>query len=132
MELRHCLPMIVEDDDDFVHLLTLAFLKAGLPAGNIRCYPSGEQALADLLPADALRPSALLLDVDLPGMSGLSVLERVRSLETLRTLPAFILSGRDDPESIARAGTLGVRAYWVKPQGFSPLWRIVRGILESL
>ena len=132
MELHRCLPAIVEADEEFAHLLTLAFLKAGLSAGNIRYYPSGESALEELLAAGAIPPSAMLLDLDLPGISGLAVLERIRSRETLAAMPAFLFSVRNDSESITRAGTLGAKAYWLKPQGFSPIWRIVRGILESL
>lgn len=132
MDLHRCFPLVVEDDEDFTFLLTSAFLKAGLPARNLRCYPDGERALGELFTAGALRPSALFLDVDLPGMCGLSVLERVRSWGPLSGVPAFVLSGREDPWSLARATALGATAYFKKPFGFSELWKLVRGILESL
>jgi len=125
-------PILVEDDDDFAVLLKRAFRKAGVPDGNVRRYRDGEGALAELVSVDALRPSALLLDLELPGMSGLSVLERVRSSDRLANVPAFFLTSREDRDCVAAAHALGARGYWVKPLGNGTLLEIVRGILGSL
>src|SRR5690242_11433366 len=127
MNCRHFFPFVVEDDDDFALFLRRAFLKAGVPPENIRRYRDGEGALAHLTSIDVIRPSALLVDIDLPGMTGLSVLERVRACEGLTNLPAFILSGRNDGDLVAAALALGVRGYWVKPHGNGPLLEIVKG-----
>src|ERR1051326_2243575 len=116
---------VVEDDDDFAMLLQRALLKAGVPAGNVRRYRDGGAALADLMSIDIIRPSALFLDIDLPGVSGLSVLERVHARERLANLPVFVLSGREDGHSIAVARDLGARGYWVKPHGNGALLEIV-------
>jgi DNA-binding response OmpR family regulator len=132
MNYRHCFPFVVEDDDDFALLLRHAFLKAGVPPGNIRRYRDGEGALAHLASIDVIRPSALVLDFELPGMTGLDVLERVRACERLVNLPAFVLSGRDDGDLVAAALALGARGYWVKPHGNGPLLEIVKGMLGSL
>jgi DNA-binding response OmpR family regulator len=129
MNYRHYFPFVVEDDDDFVRR---AFLKAGVPGGNVHRYPDGEGALADLLSIDVIRPSALLLDIQLPGMTGLSVLERVRACERLAPLPAFFLSGRAEGHFIATAHVLGARGYWVKPHGNGGLLEIVQGMLGCL
>jgi DNA-binding response OmpR family regulator len=132
MNYRRCFPLIVEDDDDFALLLGRAFLKAGVPDGNVRRYRDGERALAHLLSTDVLRPSAILLDLDLPGLSGLSVLERIRSCDRLAATPAFILSGRADPGCVGAARALGARGYWMKPHGNGELLEIVRVMLGSL
>lgn len=132
MNHRHCFLFFVEDDDDFAILLKRALLRAGVPDGNIRRYRDGKAALADLVSIDVVRPSALLLDMELPGMSGLSVLEGVRACERLADLPAFILSGREDHSFIAGAHALGALGYWVKPNGNGTLEDIVGAILGSL
>jgi len=132
MNYHHYFPFVVEDDDDFVVLLRRAFLKAGVPDGNVRRYRDGESALADLMSIDVIHPSALLLDIDLPGMTGLSVLERVRACERLANMPAFVLSGRDDGRFVAAAHALGAHGFWVKPYSNGTLLEIVRGMLGSL
>jgi DNA-binding response OmpR family regulator len=132
MKYRHYFPFVVEDDEDFALLLQRALLKAGVPGGNVRRYRDGEGALADLVSVDVLRPSVLLLDMDLPGMTGLSVLERVRACERLVDLPAFVLSGRDDGHMVRTAQALGARGYWMKPHSSGELLQIVRGMLGSL
>lgn len=132
MNYRHCYPFVLEDDDSFALLLKRAFVKAGVPQGNVRRYRNGESALADLVAIDVIRPSALLLDLQLPGMTGLEVLERVRACGHLERLSAFILSGRDDAHFIAAARDLGARGYWVKPFQSGTLLEIVQGMLGSL
>lgn len=132
MSYDHYFLFLVEDDDDFALLLRRAFLKAGVPDGNVRRCRDGESALGQLVSADVPRPSALLLDIELPGMTGLSVLEQIRACERLANLPAFILSGRDDGHFITAARVLGARGYWVKPHGHRTLLEIARGILGSL
>src|SRR6185436_7088493 len=123
---------VVEDDDDFAILLQRALSKAGVPAGNVRRYRDGEAALGDLMSTDFIRPSALFLDIDLPVMSGLSVLEQVHACERLANLPVFVLSGREDGHSIAAARDLGACSYWVKPHGNGALLEIVEGVLGRL
>ncbi len=132
MNYRHCYLLLVEDDDDFAILLKRALLRAGVPEDNIRRYRDGNVALADLISMEVIRPSALLLDMELPGRSGLSVLEGVRACERLANLPAFILSGREDASLVAGAYALGARGYWVKPHAIGTLEEIVRAMLGSL
>ena len=132
MNYRHFFPFIVEDDDNFALLLRRAFLKAGVPDGNVHRYPDGESALAHLRSTNVIRPSALLLDMGLPGMTGLSVLKEVRACERLAHLPVFILSGQDDGRLVAAAQALGARGYWKKPLSNGTLQEFVDGIVGSL
>jgi DNA-binding response OmpR family regulator len=132
MDRLHCFPALVEDDDNFALLLRRALRKAGVPDGNVRWYRDGEGALADLLSVDAVPPSVVLLDLDLPGISGLSVLAKIRSCGPLENLPAFILSGREDPAPISSATALRAGGYWVKPWSCRELQDIVESILGNL
>ena len=132
MNLENCFPLLVEDDDSFAMLVVRALRKAGVPEGNVRRYRDGERALAELLVASSVRPSVIILDLDLPGISGLVLLKRIRSWEPLATLPAFILSGRGEGEHVRRAYDLGARTYCVKPLGVHTLQSLIGGILSSL
>jgi CheY-like chemotaxis protein len=127
-----CFPLVVEDDDNFALLLQRAFGKAGVPGGNVRRYSDGESALLDLRAAPNVQPSLLTLDMELPGMSGLSVLERIRSLGSFANLPAFFISGRTESSLISSAYALRARGYWAKPQNIRDLQVIVDGMLAFM
>src|SRR5690606_36379201 len=60
-------------------------------------------------------PSVLLLDIKMPRMDGLEVLQRIRASEKFRRLPVVILSSSREESDLARSWDLGVNAYVVKP-----------------
>jgi CheY-like chemotaxis protein len=63
-------------------------------------------------------PSVVLLDIKMPRMDGIEVLESIRKNETLKSLPVVILtSSREEPD-LKKCYALGVNAYVVKPVNF--------------
>ena len=60
-------------------------------------------------------PAVLLLDIKMPRMDGLEVLQRIRENEELRHIPVVILSSSREESDLARSWDLGVNAYVVKP-----------------
>ncbi|WP_447730535.1 response regulator [Pseudoxanthomonas suwonensis] len=60
-------------------------------------------------------PAVLLLDIKMPRMDGLEVLQRIRANDKLRRLPVVILSSSREESDLARSWDLGVNAYVVKP-----------------
>ncbi len=60
-------------------------------------------------------PAVLLLDIKMPRMDGLEVLQTVRGDERLKRLPVVILSSSREESDLARSWDLGVNAYVVKP-----------------
>jgi CheY-like chemotaxis protein len=134
MRSKARLPLLVEDDPDQLSLLTMAFQEAGV-GGLPAVFPSGEAAVEFLSSdgsyrtLDPVRPfSFALLDVDLPGMSGLEVLEWMTTSERLRNVPVIMLSASTDPERVERAFRLGAKSYLLKPGGFSSLVRLIEGV----
>jgi FixJ family two-component response regulator len=69
-------------------------------------------------------PDCLVLDVWLPGMTGVDLLEHL--VETGSTLPAVIMTGRDDLQMRMRALQAGTMAYLVKPLDGLALLRILQ------
>src|SRR5579859_1477536 len=130
MSHRDCFPVVVEDDDNFALLLTRAFLKEGVPERNVRRFADGEAALTALGTVGVLTPSVMTLDMDLPDMSGLSVLRRVRAQASFVNLPVFFLSGREDPGTVTDAYALRANGYWVKPSGTWELQEVVTAIMD--
>jgi CheY-like chemotaxis protein len=71
-------------------------------------------------------PDLLLLDLILPELSGLKVLEHVRKTSELQLLPVVVLTGHAGPELIEQALKLGANSYHVKPNDFGGWVELVR------
>jgi CheY-like chemotaxis protein len=101
--------LVVDDDPDLRELVEFRLRKAGhevLGAG------SGESALAAVVTRG--RPDLAVLDVAMPGMSGLELLTVLRRQTDLQELPAIFLSARILPSDIAAGRALGA-SYLTKP-----------------
>jgi len=110
--------LLVEDNPDDVEL-TLRALKRARLVNPVRVARDGAEALELLLGDGArLKPRVVLLDLKLPRVNGLEVLERIRGAEATRKLPVVVLtSSREEPD-IRRAYELGANSFVVKPVEF--------------
>lgn len=131
-----CRPFLVEDDADFLLLLVRAFSKAGIPKERLRTFPDGEAAIQALkrvtpgpLMQDHTPPSLIVLDVNLPKMSGLDVLAWIRQTPALQNVPTFMLSSSEHSDHVTRAFALRTDSYYVKPRDASELQTVVEGML---
>jgi len=127
-------PLLVEDNPDQALLLTRAFEAAGI-AAPLPVLPSGEEAIAFLSSEtsyeglDPVQPfSFALLDVDLPGISGLDLLEWMSRNPRVKHVPVVLLSSSTEPDHIHRAFHLGAKSYLIKPSGFDALVKLVEGV----
>ncbi|MGE0491074.1 MAG: response regulator [Vulcanimicrobiota bacterium] len=72
--------------------------------------------------------AVLVLDLNLPGMSGLELLKRLRGRGQTRRLPIILHSYSKEPENVAESYHGGANGYIVKPQGLPDLRRLVRAL----
>ncbi len=83
----------------------------------------GEEALNYLFGGNGVEPQPLpvliLLDLKLPKVDGLEVLERIRSNERTRLLPVVILTSSKEQDDLIRSYSLGVNSYVRKPVDFN-------------
>ena len=77
-------------------------------------------------------PDVVLLDIAMPGASGLQVLEYVRATPDLKGLPVVIFTAQDDPELIRQAEALGANSYLLKPKQFHETVRLVTSLYATL
>ncbi len=119
----------VEDEDGSAFLFRRAVREAGFAALVFR-VSNGEEALAFLHRsgpyADAERPHLMVLDLNLPKIDGLSVLRRISSDESLRSIPVVVISTSSRPADKEKAFSLGARYYIVKPDNFEELTQQVK------
>lgn len=102
--------IIIADDDDIIgEIVCDALLARGHDAELIA---DGAEALGVV---KARRPDLLILDFNMPGMSGMAVLRELRSMSALSNLPVMMLTGRRGEQDEALAIAAGANAYVRKP-----------------
>jgi two-component system response regulator len=77
-------------------------------------------------PSTHERPGLMLLDLILPGLSGVRVIARLREAPRTRTMPIVVLSSSSEPDDITASYAAGANSYLVKPLDFTSLERLVR------
>ena len=114
--------LIVEDDADARKVLGLILKLDGFV---VTTAPGGPEAIEAL---KAGVPDLLLLDVMMPVMDGYEVCRWIRSNPATAHVPVVMLSGKADPESVARGMEVGADEYLAKPIKPSTLTRQLREV----
>src|SRR5882724_8138754 len=110
--------LLVEDNPDD-ELLTMRALRKANLANRIEVARDGAEALDFLFGRGfGELPALILLDLKLPKISGLQVLERIRADERTRRLPVVILTSSTEPVDINRSYDLHVNSFVSKPVNF--------------
>jgi CheY-like chemotaxis protein len=115
--------LIVEDDPKDVEL-TLAALDEYNLANEVVVTRDGQEALDylycrgkyDARPGE--NPAVILLDLKLPKIDGLEVLQQIKSDERVKMIPVVVLTSSHEERDMMRSYSLGVNAYVVKPVDF--------------
>ena len=102
--------LIVDDEPDHSDFLS-AFLRRN--GYSTRCVPNGREALQQLLLNGI---DAVVLDVRMPGMSGVDLLEVVRSYLRWYALPVVLVTAHGTAQELERAKALGVACVFQKAQ----------------
>ncbi|MEO0492331.1 MAG: response regulator [Actinomycetota bacterium] len=122
-ETRHVL--LVEDEPADQALIRSAFQRIGSEA-TLDVVPNVSVAI-DRLGRDP-RPVIAIVDLNLPGESGLELVEWMRATNSVRSVPIVVLSGSDDRTVIRTSYEAGANAYLVKPQSLDEVDELVRRI----
>jgi len=116
--------LIVEDSAEDLELALRALRKANL-ASRIEVARDGQDALDFLFCTGAHvdrqvedKPGVVLLDLKLPKVDGLEVLQRLKSDARTKTIPTVVLTSSNERADIVRSYELGVNSYVVKPVNF--------------
>lgn len=111
--------LLVEDQPDDVVMIREAFEQSLTPI-QLYVVSNGEQAMKFVrrTDADALRPSLILLDLELPIRDGLEVLAELKGAREFTSIPIVVLTQSRDPNDVERCYSLHANAYIVKPPDF--------------
>ena len=106
------LVLVADDDEDILLLVTTRLKRDGF---EIVQASNGDEALAV---ARERRPALAVLDIGMPGLDGVEVLEQIRADDDLRAMKVLLLTAKAQESDVRRGFAAGADAYVKKP--FSP------------
>lgn len=125
--------LLAEDSVNDKDLALAALSESGL-ANEVVWLENGQLVLDYLLCEDEyagrtpILPAVLLLDLKMPKVDGLEVLQRLKSHPALRVLPIVMLTSSSEERDVVKSYDLGVNAYVVKPVGYTEFVRALRDL----
>jgi chemotaxis family two-component system response regulator Rcp1 len=123
--------LLVEDSPGDVRL-TSDVLRSANSRVRIHVAREGAEAIAFLRKegkyVDAPRPDLILLDLNLPGMTGSEVLTQVKADESLKTIPTLILTTSEAERDIVNGYMLKANAYLTKPLRLDAFESLVKSV----
>jgi CheY-like chemotaxis protein len=127
--------ILLVEDNPYDAELTLRALKNKGLANKLRTFPDGVEALAFLFGSGVYagrnlvaQPKVIFLDLKLPRINGLEVLEKIRADERTKTIPVVILTSSQEETDIVRSYNLGVNSYMVKPVDLDQFFQVVEDL----
>lgn len=115
------LVLVAEDNEDHLLLTQVAFERANVPV-DLEWVRDGLDCMDYLLRRNgreaARRPDLLLIDIHMPRMSGVEVMQQILKHDDLRALPVIVLSTSDAPSDVRMMYELRVNSYMKKPVNF--------------
>jgi len=123
--------VMIEDDEGHARLIERNIRRAGVN-NEIMPFANGTDALSYLFGADgsgeasARRHLLVLLDLNLPDMSGVSILEKIKANPHTKRTPVVVLTTTDDQREIQRCYDLGANVYITKPVDYENFAHAIR------
>jgi len=121
--------LLVEDNPMDLDLTLRAFARRKF-ANAVQIARDGEEALAFMPRWDegADLPAVILLDINLPKVNGLEVLQQLKAHERYRRIPVVVLTSSREDRDLRTAYDLGVNSYIEKPVSFSKFMEVAEHI----
>jgi CheY-like chemotaxis protein len=123
--------VMIEDDEGHARLIEKNIRRAGVN-NPVAPFANGTDALRYLFGADGSglvnkgKPLLILLDLNLPDMTGVDILKKVKTNEHLKRVPVVVLTTTDDAVEIQRCYDLGCNVYITKPVNYENFANAIR------
>lgn len=130
METKELRVMLVEDDPEDVAFTKIILRKAGLDR-NLLVALDGKEAIEDLVRLKengSTIPDLILLDINLPDISGIDLLTKLKRDHKLSRIPVVMLTGSNVDDDIQKSYDLGASTYLVKPISKDALMLVIENV----
>jgi CheY-like chemotaxis protein len=123
--------VMIEDDEGHARLIERNIRRAGVN-NELIAFTNGADALAFLLGDDqsgevsAKKQLLVLLDLNLPDMTGITILEKIKANAHTKRSPVIVLTTTDDAREIQRCYDLGANVYITKPVDYENFANAIR------
>ncbi len=114
--------LLIEDEPNITEAIRFLLAREGW---QVETHAEGENAVAMIL---AARPDLVILDVMLPGKSGMDVLRELREHDGLQALPVLMLTARGQSRDRVMAEKAGVSRFMTKPFSNTEVLKAVRDL----
>ncbi|GAA6616217.1 response regulator [Scytonema sp. NUACC26] len=128
--------LVVEDSNEDFKMLQRLMRRLAVQNPIYRCT-SGDEVLDFLYqegdyqdPGIAPRPSIILLDLNLPGIDGRDLLERLKQDRSLREIPIVVFTTSSNPTDIELCYKKGANGYLIKPMDFQDLQKTIQAFVN--
>jgi CheY-like chemotaxis protein len=132
--VAHIKPILLVEDNPKDLELTLNALEKTKLANEVVTARDGAEALDWLFCAgphagrDSGDPAVVLLDLKLPKIDGLEVLEKIKNSDELRHVPVVMLTASREESDLVRSYSLGVNSFVVKPVAFKEFFKAIQDL----
>ncbi|MDM8536572.1 response regulator, partial [Desulfobacterales bacterium HSG17] len=123
--------LVAEDDEGHAKLIKKNLTRAGI-INKVQLFKNGQEILDFLFQKgkgpkrESGKAYILLLDIRMPKVDGVQVLEQIKADPTLRTLPVIMITTTDDPREVVNCHELGCSNYITKPIDYENFINAVR------
>jgi CheY-like chemotaxis protein len=123
--------LYVEDNEDFIDVVERAMVQINGKT-IMHTIEDGALALSTLsrMVENKAKPRLILIDLNLPGLSGMDLLRKIKETPALRYVPTVIFSTSDNPKDIRTSLEFGANAYVTKPLGYNNLVKCLTSLHE--
>jgi CheY-like chemotaxis protein len=133
METKELRVMLVEDDPEDVAFTKIILRKAGLDRNLLVALDGKEaiEALVRLKENGSTIPDLILLDINLPDISGIDLLTKLKRDHKLSRIPVVMLTGSNVDDDIQKSYDLGASTYLVKPISKDALMLVIENVFGN-
>jgi len=123
--------IMIEDDEGHARLIERNIRRSGVN-NEIMPFSNGTEAIKYLLGSDGTgvhhkgRALLILLDLNLPDMTGIEILRQIKANKYLKATPVVVLTTTDDSQEIKRCYELGCNVYITKPVNYENFANAIR------